>query len=138
MLGNTNGNDIILPALSNPASTSEILEGYQAIDGEGNLLTGMAAGGVSYETTIVPMGSTSKSQVLNGKPLFALYYEVATSSQFAFFNFISNSGSSGYGDSRSGGTSGSYDENTKTMSFNTNIPSSYFTGGTLVILSEVE
>ncbi|MCC8164510.1 MAG: hypothetical protein LIO86_15425 [Lachnospiraceae bacterium] len=41
---------VSLPVLSNPATASEILEGYEAIDQDGNVITGTAQQTVNMET----------------------------------------------------------------------------------------
>lgn len=60
--GKAAGGGVTLPELTNPASTSDILSGKEAIDGEGNIITGTIATKTSNDitavgaTVIVPAG----------------------------------------------------------------------------------
>lgn len=139
MLGNTNANDIILPNLTNPATAAEILTGYQAIDEEGNMLTGTAQSGGNYEVTIVAGSGTSQDVQLNGKPLMALFYEKASRSSVAYCERVSGSSGGACGNDASASLSCSYNEETKVATINYHpLYTSYtMNGGTVVILSEV-
>lgn len=55
--GGSSGGGITLPELTNPAGADQILEGYEAVDGSGNKLTGThvcESGGGGYETVKIP------------------------------------------------------------------------------------
>lgn len=70
--GGSSGGGITLPTLTNPAGADQILEGYEAIDGSGNKLTGThvcESGGGGGETStmrvygdiVVPASSSSEA-----------------------------------------------------------------------------
>lgn len=65
MIINQNGGGKSLPELTNPATAAEIVSGYEAIDGEGNLILGAMAEvketNVYHGETSIPYSGSSKT-----------------------------------------------------------------------------
>lgn len=62
--GGSSGGGLTLPELTNPAGADQILEGFEAIDGSGNKLTGThvcESGGGGYETVKLPFSGKTLS-----------------------------------------------------------------------------
>lgn len=85
MTGRTNaGGGVQLPALTNPAAAGNIQSGYQAINGEGEVMTGTAAVREGCTVQVIYSGSTYQSMVYSSTSGTVTLFEFKAGQRYQF------------------------------------------------------